>query len=68
VASNETDQLNSLTGRPTSCQIHKTKLLEAASSGFVHLEDDFNDLLNNSTSEDVPTIPKISASDLNYIG
>jgi len=43
-------------------------LLEAASSGFVHLEDDFNDLLNTSNSEDVPTIPKISSSDLNYIG
>lgn len=68
VASNETDQMNSLTGRPTPCQTHKDKLLEAASSGFVHLEDDFNNLLNNSTSEDVPNMPNISESDLNYTG
>jgi len=68
VASNETDQTNSLTGHPTPCQTHKEKLLEAASSGFVHLEYDFNNLLNNSTSEDVPTMPNISVSDLNYTG
>lgn len=68
VASNETDQMNNLTGRPTPCQTHKDKLLEAASSGFVHLEDDFNNLLNNSTSEVVPNMPNISASDLNYTG
>lgn len=50
VASNESVGYSVDNGLETPCLVHKKKLIESASSGFVCLESEFNEILSTSTN------------------
>jgi len=51
VFTNETDGVN-LHGQETACELHKRKLIEATYSRFVEFQQEFDNILALSESED----------------
>jgi len=51
VFTNETDGVN-LNGQETACELHKRKLIEATSNGFVEFQQEFDNILALAESED----------------
>lgn len=49
---NETDGINVISRQETDCEVHKKRLIEATSSGFIHCQKEFDDLRAVSESED----------------
>jgi len=52
VITNESDGVDVLTGRDTSCEHHKKKLIEITSTGFINYEEWYNEVLSTVDSEE----------------
>jgi len=52
VITNESDGVDVVTGRDTSCEHHKKKLIEITSTGFINYEEWYNEVLSTVDSEE----------------